>query len=1292
MSIHNNEDRSKLKVPELKALCRERDVGGYTRMKKSELIDCLNNSDVIRQGRAIQPVPEASKRTIGVQTERRRTDNWVNRRREKKIEKQERKRLREVRRNKEEEKKKEDRRRKNREKRKRKKERKRRKEENKDQEETWELRETNNAIRGFAKQYTIDGRGGIDPESFLNKVQPQVIDLLSKNRQTKVNLILTCIMERIDIKTGEVITANPSFRSNTEIILEATDLNEIYGNAVDKIKETIANFQMQGSNWQFRRVDKLDINMVIYRPLRGTSYINLPKNLKNKKAIINPKNEEDEECFKWSITIAQNYQDGKKNPQRINPELRKQAEELNWRDISFPTSFKDIKTFEENNPGIKINVFGYEKGIGIYPLRHSKDENAIDLLLISDDENDENDENDKKWHYCWIKNFNRLMCRHPAKSYISMYYCKRCLNGWTSEEALNRHKIDCNKGIVVRKGLPKPGSDESILSFKDHHKSMRVPFVFYADFESIIEPIDTCQPNPNKSYTNKYQKHTPISFTLFAKCYNDSILPPHIPRMVTYTAKSKDDDVGQIFVDKIEEMTKQIYKVFNERQERFKNVADMIYTNEDKKNFKAATVCHICKKDLATDKVRDHCHITGKFRGAAHTKCNLNYRVPNFIPVLFHNLSGYDSHLFIKKLNTNNGNNITCIPRTEENYVSFSKMVVVDSYVDEMTGKVNPVLKELRFLDTFNFMASSLDALSKNLSTDQCKNLNAMYSGKKFDLLRRKGVFPYEYMDSVDRLNEDRLPPKSAFYSRLNESNISDEDYIHAQEVWKEFGCESLRDYLKLYNESDVLILADVFESFRDMSMKNYKLDPAWCYTAPGLAWAAALKYTKVKLELLSNVDMLLMYQKGIRGGVSMISKRYAKANNKYMGEAYDPSKPSKFITYLDANNLYGWAMSKKLPTDGFEWMTEDELENWRNIPCIVEVDLEYPVDIHDLHNDYPLAPENIIPPDSNVKKLIPNLNNKKRYVVHHEALKLYESFGLKMTKVHSGIKCKESAWLKPYIDLNTKLRTQATNGFEKDFFKLMNNSVFGKTIENIENRVDMKLVCDQEKAIKLAAKPYYDRTTIFDENLVAIHMKRTKVFYNKPIYLGMSILDISKTLMYDFHYDYIKPKYGKKATLLFTDTDSLMYEIQTEDFYADIAPDVDRWFDTSEYPEGLPLKAGVNKKVIGMFKDEACGKQIEEFVGLRAKLYSYKIAGKEEKKCKGIKKVVVKNRITHDDYIKCLKTKAEQLRKMIILRSDMHDVYTEEVNKIALSADDDKRIILEDGISTLSYGHYKNS
>ena len=719
-------------------------------------------------------------------------------------------------------------------------------------------------------------------------------------------------------------------------------------------------------------------------------------------------------------------------------------------------------------------------------------------------------------------------------------------------------------------------------------------------------------------------------------------------------------------------------------------VKKMIFGKEEAEQFNKETKCWICKEDLGNDKVRDHCHFTGRYRGAAHNSCNLRYRKPNFIPVVFHNLSGYDSHLFIKNLGFTAGN-IDCIPNNEGKYISFTKNIETGSYMNKK-GETKPIFYKIRFIDSFKFMATSLDSLVNNLPEEAFNNLERYYTNDKLSLVKRKGVYPSEYMDSLERFKENKLPPKESFYSRLTGEDISNEDYEHAKNVWDVFEMKYLKDYHDLYNETDVLLLADVFENFRNICMENYKLDPAHYFTAPGIAWDACLKMTDVNLELLTDIDMLLMVEKGIRGGISMISNRYGKSNNKYMGNKFNISEPSKYIQYLDANNLYGAAMSMKLPTHGFKWMNDKELPVWRKIPCILEVDLEYPKELHDFHNDYPLASERV-KCKNNVEKLIPNLRNKEKYVLHYKNLSQYLDLGLRLTRIHRGIKFEESEWLKSYIDMNTKLRTKAINNFEKDFFQLMNNSVFGKTMENIRNRVDIKLVNDRDKAKKLTTKPSFKHLNIFCEELIAIHMKKNSLTMNKPTYLGMCILDLSKTIMYDFHYNYIKPKYENKAKLLFTDTDSLMYEIETEDFYKDISIDVKDRFDTSEYAHshasGIPT--GCNKKVLGMFKDEVAGRCIKEFIGLRSKLYSYKMfEGEESKKCKGVKKSVIKKSITHEDYKTCLFTGKEQLRKMNVIRSYDHEIYTEEVNKVALSADDDKRYILEDGIHTLAWGHYK--
>ena len=728
----------------------------------------------------------------------------------------------------------------------------------------------------------------------------------------------------------------------------------------------------------------------------------------------------------------------------------------------------------------------------------------------------------------------------------------------------------------------------------------------------------------------------------------------------------------------------------------------MVFTREDEKQFNTASDCWICGEELGNDRVRDHCHYTGRYRGAAHNSCNLKYSKPKGVPVFFHNLTGYDSHLFIKNLGSSNEKeNIECIPNNEEKYITFTKTIIVGQYTNKK-GEVKDKTFKIVFKDSLKFMSSSLGVLVNNLPKNGFKNISKYYTPEEVELIKQKGFYPYEFMDTEEKFNNTKLPPREAFYSKLSGKGITEKNYKHACNVWNTFKMKTFKDYHKLYNETDVLLLADVFENFRNLCLKIYGLDPVYYYTAPGLAWDACLKMTNINLELLSDPNMLLMFEKGIRGGISMISNRYGKANNKYMGKNFNKNELNKYLMYLDANNLYGSAMSEKLPIHSFKWLSSGEMERlfnnrvvqiWEKTPCILEVDLEYPEDLHDLHNDYPFCPEKV-ECKNRVEKLIPNLRNKTKYVIHYKNLIQCLKAGLKLKKIHRGIKFIESAWLKPYIDKNTNLRTQAKNNFEKDFFKLMNNSVFGKTMENIRNRVNVKLVNTEERLKKLVAKPNLKSPPkIFSENLASVHLKKTSLTMNKPVYLGMCILDLSKTIMYDFHYQYIKPKYGAKAKLLFTDTDSLMYEIETEDFYKDISKDVKDRFDTSDYPENHPsgIPTGINKKVLGMFKDEAAGKIIKEFVGLRAKLYSFIMEdGKENKRCKGVKKQVVESSITHEDYKTCLRTGKEQLRKQNIIRSYEHEVFTEEVNKIALSALDDKRYILGDGIHTLAWGHHK--
>ena len=296
----------------------------------------------------------------------------------------------------------------------------------------------------------------------------------------------------------------------------------------------------------------------------------------------------------------------------------------------------------------------------------------------------------------------------------------------------------------------------------------------------------------------------------------------------------------------------------------------------------------------------------------------------------------------------------------------------------------------------------------------------------------------------------------------------------------------------------------------------------------------------------------------------------------------------------------------------------------------------------------------------------------------------------MNLTKVHRVLEFDQSPWLKQYIDFNTEKRKHAKNPFEKDFFKLMSNSVVGKTMENLRKTIDVRLVTNEKKLLKLTSKPTYVSSKIFNEQLVAVHKIKEALTLNRPAYVGMCILDLSKTLMYDFHYNYIKNINSDRAKLLITNTDSLTYEIEAEDVYQNFWHDKDK-FDNSDYPENSPYYDKTNKKVIGKFKDEAASTPIVEFVGLKSKMCSYtKNDEKGGKTAKGIKKNVIKNYIKYEDYKNVSLNNKQLHHKMKTIRSNRHQLGSYEINKISLSCFDHKRYIHNNGITSYAYGHYK--
>ena len=593
-------------------------------------------------------------------------------------------------------------------------------------EKLFKANETASAFNKFTNMYIITGLDMIDKKKFncykcfdgysanwfFNNAEDNIIRVLRQNKPTKVKLVFHCKMDRE--MDGQLQIKEFGFSSAHELNLYGTDEKELYDKMIDKIIDEMDKVERaEGTGWNLHSITDLQLHTVEWVPQNGGSYIELDQYLKCKGAIINMKNK-DNQCFKWCILRALNL--FKNNNERIDENLKTKENTLNMEKIEYPVKLQDINRFESLNPKISITVYGYDdEKKKVYPLRVSEEfnrPNKINLLLI---------ERDGNTHYCLIKNLSRLLSSQVSKHNGKTYICPRCINPFKSQESLDNHLEYCINTDCIKTVMPEKGKND-ILKFINHHRSEKVPFIVYADIECLLKPIHSCQPDSKKSYTHKYQKHEPISFSYYIKCFDNNVYKPVLR---SYTGK----DAMEKFIEWLEEDIKYINDISSK---------PLIMEVEEEERFKNETKCWICKGKFNNDKdfkVRDHCHFTGRFRGAAHNSCNLKYKKPDFTPIVFHNLSGYDSHLFIRNLGNSEGD-LDCIPNNDEKYISFSKRIEVGYYEKKVKNKkTGEVIKEtkikyhkMRLIDSNKFMNTSLDKLENNLPETAFNNLKRYYT------------------------------------------------------------------------------------------------------------------------------------------------------------------------------------------------------------------------------------------------------------------------------------------------------------------------------------------------------------------------------------------------------------------------------------------------------------------------------------------------------------------------------------------------------------------------------------
>ena len=788
----------------------------------------------------------------------------------------------------------------------------------------------------FMKAYTHVPDEKMGTVSFFARIFPALVALLTSElcfHKFKATLVLRVEMTKTTAD-GKSKVERPYFSSKPYTILSQHDIENVIAKAQSAIETNIDKWTREGSGWVVDRVETMYVNIAKYQPLTGSSYMELPKYLKKKEAIINVRNQ-DNECLKWALLSARHPV--KKNAQRVT-KYKDHENELNFTGIEFPTPLNQIPNVEHQN-NLSINVFGYSESAGIHPLYLTKDHtrDPINLLLITKVE-------DGKIlsHYCWIKDFNRL-CFDQNKHHGKTFFCTRCITPHCSERTLKEHQIYC-RGVDTppcHAVFPEKSEDGTnpTIKFKNIQHMMKAPYVVYADTEAIIKPTTSPNTDSNTVHTST---HIPCSFSYVVVRSDGKVISEKLYR---------GEDAMDVFFQQLEDELEEIRK-------DLKNARLLEMTKEEQEAHNNTGKCWICDGPFRSYKdgdchglwnVRDHDHIIGEYRGPAHSKCNQQLRIDPFrtpIPVFFHNLKNYDSHHLISAIGRTEEKTTTCTDNNGEPIMHKDRdgkdtdkpVTVTDGGISGIVQNMEKFISfswgQYRFVDSYAFLNSSLDKLVKNTPKKDLRITRQQYpnwcylsqsrrllNDKKFDLVTRKGVYPYEYMDSFERFDETSLPPQEAFYSSLSDEGITDDDYKHAQEVWDTFDCRNIGDYHDLYLKTDVLLLADVFENFRKTAMATYGLDPAHYYTLPGYSWDCLLKCTNIELEQITEPDMYLFVEKGLRGGISMVSHRHAIANNPQM-QNFNPEQPTSYLMYLDSNNLYGWAMSQPMPTGDFQWVS----------------------------------------------------------------------------------------------------------------------------------------------------------------------------------------------------------------------------------------------------------------------------------------------------------------------------------------------------------------------------------
>ncbi len=966
----------------------------------------------------------------------------------------------------------------------------------------------------------------------------------------------------------------------------------------------------------------------------------------------------------------------------------------------------------------------------------------VDILLVFRDDYD--------GHFLHIKDMHAFL---DSGNKGHMALCRHCIH-WFADKNIAEHIENCSREDKCKTNMP-----SQHLKFKDYHRTLPSAYTFFLDFECILEKAEQLK-GPNGEITSN---HKPCGYSWFCMDWNHSIVGYQVYRQDPFSSNPElNEDVGRHCLRTLLDFAKDKQELIGEYNEIAKTTMTFdspeieaeinrklkdptyVFTEED--------LCCLCEKPLkgtlsdehpdyikALEKlekgqakpvsiIRHHQHLPPyNFIGLAHsTPCNTTARIRKTFSVFAHNFINYDSHLVIMAA----GN---------EDLVSDISMM--GSSTEKITALT--LNKTLQFVDSASFFGgASLDATVKSLGvedfqlfikfmTKYCEDRGIDFTDDLFNRLKDKGAYPYNYMCDFKKFNLTELPSKEDFYNDLGECHIEDSIYENAQVVWDLMNIKNMGEWHDLYVMIDTLLLTICFAKLRKVMLASFNLCVTHYVSLPSFTLDACLKYTKETIELTQDPDIYIFLEQSILGGLCTIGdEKVVKANNKYC-EGYDSKKPTSWLLYCDKNNLYGASMVTKLPVAGYHFKDKETILDYNYNPYfhvnkldddgnygeIWDVSIAYPKDKHDEWNAYPPAPHKTCIKSNevsceqrrlanafavgdtawNTEKMVADLK-PKRIKSHYRALKLWVKLGVQITKVHKVLGFRQKAWMAPYVEFNTAERAKATSKVEINLRKYLNNTLFGKQIQNARKRVNMVLINSIEKRMRYGKKANLKHLKILNDNLTIVVLAKTSVTLNSNMPSGVSILEEARKNMYDFWYLWVKKQYPT-ASLCYTDTDSHVIKIETENIYDDMLKHSDE-FDMSEYDQKHTIWKKYynvkNKRTLNKMKDECSNSILTKFCALKSKLYSYEyvqidndgnvVGKKQEKKAKGVARVAVR-RTKFEQYLECIEKPIQTTAQFNSIRSFDHHLVTLKQTKKCLNRFDNKRFETTPA-NSLALGH----